>query len=64
MHVFSKIHSYDETGLILDLHPANEKRRDNVTPSLIGGCKPRILWGSRFQVNYRLSIFAIDGAGR
>ena len=30
-----KIHIH-VTGLILGLHPANERRRYNVTPSLIG----------------------------
>ena len=27
---------------MLGLHPANERRRNKVTPSLIGWCKPRI----------------------
>ena len=32
----------DTTGLILDLRPANERRRHKVTPSLIGERKPKI----------------------
>ena len=39
------------SGLIVGLHPANERHRYNVTPSLIGGCKPRISPVHLFIVN-------------
>ena len=35
--------SLQHSGLILGLHPANERRRYFVTTSLIGWCKPRII---------------------
>ena len=35
-HPFAIVISWAEPGLILGLHPANERRRYNVTPSLIG----------------------------